>query len=336
MSTRFRWMCLGVLAFGLAVGGMQHQGVADDPKPADQKAADDKTADSKPGDPKSADSKPGSEKKSEKPAKLDQAELERKFAEKLSNCALVGRFTSDGQEGSPSEDTYQITAAKKLRDDYWMFSGIKYGKRDIQIPLVIRVVWAGDTPMMAMDKFTIPGQGTYSFRLMFHGDRYAGSWQHDEHGGHMWGRLERVKGEGDGKDAPKVEKKTEEKSGKDKKEGQAQDKPKVKVENRLRKLISVDFKDHMLFQTINEVAKQTGVTIKIEADDLKAAGYTQNMKVRLTEDDTSGLNVLNSILAKYELVVVADDARDRAIVTSAVAAKARGQTPLTAKPVSVE
>ena len=325
MSTRFRWMCLGVLAVGLAVGGMQRQGVADDPKPAEPKSAD-----AKPADPKSE-----GEEKSAKPAKLDQAELERLFAEKLSNCALVGRFTSDGQEGSPKEDTYQITTAKKLRDDYWMFSGIKYGKQDIQIPLVIRIVWAGDTPMMAMDKFTIPGQGTYSFRLMFHGDRYAGSWQHDEHGGHMWGRLERVKAQGDGKDAPKVEKKTEEKSGTEKKEGQAAAEPKSKVADRLQKPVTVDFKDRMLFQTINEIADQTGVTIKIEGDDLKFEGYTQNMKVKLKQADVSGLAVLIDILAKLPgLVVVADDAQDRAIVTSAKAAKARGQTPLTVKPAS--
>jgi hypothetical protein len=28
-------------------------------------------------------------------------------------------------------------------------------------------------------------------RLFFHGDRYAGTWQHGAIGGHMWGRIEK-------------------------------------------------------------------------------------------------------------------------------------------------
>jgi hypothetical protein len=36
-----------------------------------------------------------------------------------------------------------------------------------------------------------PGLGTYSARVMFHGDRYVGTWQGTNHGGHMFGRIER-------------------------------------------------------------------------------------------------------------------------------------------------
>ena len=37
---------------------------------------------------------------------------------------------------------------------------------------------------------TIPGLGTFTARVMFYGDRYAGTWQHGKAGGHMWGQIE--------------------------------------------------------------------------------------------------------------------------------------------------
>jgi len=320
MSTRFRWMCLGVLAVGLAVGGLGRQSLAEDAQPAKPKS----TA------AKPAEDKPAGEKKADKP-KLDQAELEKLFAEKLSNCALIGRFTVDGKEGTPKEDTYQITKTSKLRDDYWMFSGIKYGKQEFSIPLVIRVVWAGDTPMMAMDKFTIPGLGTFSFRLMFDGNRYAGTWQHDDVGGHMWGRIERMKAADDAKDAPQGEKKPESKPESDKKEGQAKAEPKANIVDRLQQSVSVNLTDVPLIQVVNDITKATGVKIKIEGDELKSAGVTQNVKVKIQRNEAPALALLTDILAKFELVVVADETEQKAIITTAVAAKARGLTPLTAK-----
>ncbi len=32
--------------------------------------------------------------------------------------------------------------------------------------------------------------GTFTSRVMVYGDRYAGTWQHDKVGGHMWGHIE--------------------------------------------------------------------------------------------------------------------------------------------------
>jgi len=32
--------------------------------------------------------------------------------------------------------------------------------------------------------------GTFTSRVMIYGDRYAGTWQHDKFGGHMWGKIE--------------------------------------------------------------------------------------------------------------------------------------------------
>lgn len=70
---------------------------------------------------------------------------------------------------------------------------MKYGKIDTVLPLVLPVEWAGETPVISMTDFTIPGMGTFSCRVLFHKDRYAGTWQHGEKGGHMWGLIEKAK-----------------------------------------------------------------------------------------------------------------------------------------------
>jgi hypothetical protein len=41
-----------------------------------------------------------------------------------------------------------------------------------------------------MDNMTIPGLGTFSARVVLHQDKYAGTWQHDEAGGHLFGKIE--------------------------------------------------------------------------------------------------------------------------------------------------
>ena len=35
------------------------------------------------------------------------------------------------------------------------------------------------------------GIGTFTVRVFFYGDRYAGTWQHGSVGGHMSGRIEK-------------------------------------------------------------------------------------------------------------------------------------------------
>ncbi len=152
---------------------------------AEKKAGEKKEV--KPDESKKEDSKDG-----EKTEKMDSAELEKLFSESLSGVALVGKFTVDGSDKDPNLDRYEIKTVTKLNGDVWLFSGIKYGKRELPLPLPLRVIWSGDTPVLTMDKVTIPGLGTFSCRLLFHGDRYAGTWQHDDHGGHMWGKIEKL------------------------------------------------------------------------------------------------------------------------------------------------
>ena len=67
---------------------------------------------------------------------------------------------------------------------------IQYGKTDIKVPIPLTILWAGDTPMISMTDFSIPGMGTFTTRIFFYGDRYAGTWQHGKAGGHMFGKIE--------------------------------------------------------------------------------------------------------------------------------------------------
>ena len=38
-------------------------------------------------------------------------------------------------------------------------------------------------------KIPLVGEG-FTARVLFYGDRYAGTWQHGKIGGHMWGTIE--------------------------------------------------------------------------------------------------------------------------------------------------
>jgi hypothetical protein len=51
----------------------------------------------------------------------------------------------------------------------------------------------GDTPIIPMTDMAVPGLGTFTARVMFYRGRYAGTWQHDTVGGHLWGIIERPK-----------------------------------------------------------------------------------------------------------------------------------------------
>jgi hypothetical protein len=120
-------------------------------------------------------------------------EQEQKFAERMSGVALIGSFTVDGREGGAKPERYEIESAKKLRDDYWVITArIQYGKNDVKVPVTVKVLWAGDTPMISLTDLTIPGLGTFTSRVLFHDDRYAGTWQHDDVGGHLFGRIEKI------------------------------------------------------------------------------------------------------------------------------------------------
>lgn len=114
------------------------------------------------------------------------------FTKQLSGSSLVGQFTVDDApaEKSLKPDRYQIATVNHVSGDTYLFV---YLHKGVPIPLSLTVLWAGKTPVITLDDFTIAGMGTFSARVMFHGDRYAGTWQHGKKGGLMFGKIEKPK-----------------------------------------------------------------------------------------------------------------------------------------------
>ena len=128
--------------------------------------------------------------------KVDESQQKRfaDFSAKLSGSVFVGQFTVDGENGSPKEERYELESVTKLpAEEMWLFKArIRYGERDVTVPLPLRVSWAGETPVIVVDQVSIPGLGTFDSRVVISGDRYAGTWQHGNVGGHLFGRIERA------------------------------------------------------------------------------------------------------------------------------------------------
>jgi hypothetical protein len=129
--------------------------------------------------------------------RADESEArEETFSARMSNVTLVGSFTVDGRtDGPPKAERYEIKSVTKVGGNLWTFvTRVKYGNVDTRVPITVPLEWAGDTPMVSLTDATLPGLGSaFSARVIFHGDRYAGTWQHGKVGGHMFGRIEKTK-----------------------------------------------------------------------------------------------------------------------------------------------
>jgi hypothetical protein len=140
-----------------------------------------------------------------KPAAKDQATLEKEFSERLSGAVFVGRFTVDGSKKDPQPEKYTIQSVRKLVGETWLFTArIEYGGKDITVPMPLTVKWAGDTPVITLTDLSIPPLGTFTSRVLIHGDRYAGTWQHDKVGGLLFGTIEKPKPADKPEAAPKA------------------------------------------------------------------------------------------------------------------------------------
>jgi len=119
-------------------------------------------------------------------------ELEAKFKATLTQATLAGRWCSikDGQLGPEKDDKYTILGVTKLGGDVWLINArIQYGKQDIVAPIPVQVKWAGDTPVIVVDKVPVPGGGTYSARVLIYEKTYAGTWTGGDHGGLLNGVI---------------------------------------------------------------------------------------------------------------------------------------------------
>ena len=124
-------------------------------------------------------------------------DVERQFSERMRDASLVGSFTIAGREDrTPRPDRYDIASVEKVGDDLWRFNASMSccGLDGKTLPIAVPMRFIGDTPMIMMTDTSLPGIGTFTVRLFFYGDRYAGTWQHGKFGGHMSGRIEKQTG----------------------------------------------------------------------------------------------------------------------------------------------
>lgn len=126
-----------------------------------------------------------------------QAQREREFKELLTGAQLKGIWSmtvfEEGKApnlGESREDAYEIHSIEKSGGDYWMVNArIAFGDKDVTVPIMVRVAWADDTPVVTLDNLSIPMIGAYSARVMFHHGFYAGTWYCPSYGGVLSGRI---------------------------------------------------------------------------------------------------------------------------------------------------
>nr|AGW45560.1 hypothetical protein [uncultured bacterium Lac161] len=134
---------------------------------------------------------PAAQTDAQKP-KATPEELEAKFKATLTKATMAGRWCSikDGALGPEKEDKYTIIGVTKLGGDNWVISArIQYNKKDMVAPIPVQVKWAGDTPVIVVDKLQYPGGGTYSARVLIYDHTYAGTWSGGDYGGLLNGVI---------------------------------------------------------------------------------------------------------------------------------------------------
>jgi|TARA_B100000676_G_scaffold235360_1_gene235047 hypothetical protein len=125
----------------------------------------------------------------------DEKNRDAQLEAQLTGTVFKGVFTIDGRPGQPAEEEYTILKVKKAGEgDLWFFTArIKYGNKDVTLPVPVPIKWAGKTPVIEMDNLKIPLLGTFSAHIVIDDGKYAGTWKHGKVGGHMYGKILKIK-----------------------------------------------------------------------------------------------------------------------------------------------
>ncbi len=122
----------------------------------------------------------------------EQERLEAEFEKTMTGAVLAGKFSVTGRDRL-SDERYTISGVSKVGGNLWLInSRIQYGSRDVTVPVPVKVLWAGDTPVISLTDVAIPGVGTFTARVLIYRGQYAGTWSGGDHGGEMFGRIERA------------------------------------------------------------------------------------------------------------------------------------------------
>jgi hypothetical protein len=125
-----------------------------------------------------------------KPVTVSERERDQEFQQMMSGVVLVGYSTRFNRDGLSGEERYTIDKVSNVAGDTWLFqTRLKYGSREIPVPIPLTIRWAGDTPVITLTDLAIPGVGTYTARVLLHRGQYAGTWSGKNDGGQLFGKI---------------------------------------------------------------------------------------------------------------------------------------------------
>ncbi len=125
-----------------------------------------------------------------------QAKREDEFRQMMTGARLTGKFSVTGRD-EVRPDSYKINSVTKLAGGIWTINAeIPRKSGPVTMPVPVRMEWAGDTAVMKLTDATLPGLGTFTVRILFYKGNdgkghYAGFWWGGNHGGEMFGVVER-------------------------------------------------------------------------------------------------------------------------------------------------
>ena len=101
-------------------------------------------------------------------ATVDLSHAEKQFQDVLANVTLTGYYVQ-GDNSQLHEDRYVIERVSKVKDDLWKFEArIQYNKQDMKVAMSFPVKFAGDTPVISLTNFTVPGFGAFTARVVIY------------------------------------------------------------------------------------------------------------------------------------------------------------------------
>ena len=101
------------------------------------------------------------------------------FTAMLENATLNGSWAPIDKRllGDEKQDGYHIVKARPQEGDTWkIFYKMKIQGREIVYPIPVTIKFAGDTAVMILNNSPVGVGQTWSARILFHDDVYAGSW----------------------------------------------------------------------------------------------------------------------------------------------------------------
>ena len=138
-----------------------------------------------------------SQKESQKSASGSNKSLpsdpEERFKVLFTNATLSGRWAriKDGVLGEErAGDKYTIVSVVKRDGDNWTVNAkMKYGEKDLILPVPVRMKFSGDTAVLSVEDLGMPGGGTYTARLLIFERTYSGTWKDQRGGGMLYGTI---------------------------------------------------------------------------------------------------------------------------------------------------